>query len=112
VWPTNARKLKVCTNLIDIEQFKIVLVLSTRWVASSHIQLFAITMRLLLSYCQETKNDSTQDKTQRCTYEGLQKKMMTTNFILDLGLMHDACQEFSHLSFIFQEYHVDLYRVK
>jgi hypothetical protein len=37
------------------------------------------------------------------------KKITTTNFILDLGLMFDACQELSGLSFDFQGCHMDLY---
>jgi hypothetical protein len=40
--------------------------------------------RTLVNNFQETKNDSMQDKTKRCTHEGLQTKITTTNFILYL----------------------------
>jgi hypothetical protein len=76
MWPKNARELRMWTNLLDSEQFKIGLVSSIQWVASSFWPVSAVwnNHEAFVSYCQETKNDSTQDKTQRYTHEGLQGK--------------------------------------
>src|SRR5215469_7994843 len=43
-------------------------------------------------------------------YEGLQRKITSTEFLLDLGLMCDALQELSELSLDLQERNIDIYR--
>jgi hypothetical protein len=47
---------------------------------------------------EEAETDQTRDKKNRCTYEGLLKKITSVEFVLDLGLMCDALQELSELS--------------
>ena len=43
--------------------------------------------------------------------EGLQRKITSTEFLLDLGLMCDAFQELSELKLDLQERNIDLYRL-
>ena len=42
-------------------------------------------------------------------YQGLQRKITSTEFVLDLALMCDALQELSELSFKLQDRSVDLH---
>jgi hypothetical protein len=36
---------------------------------------------------KEEENDPTRDKNGRCMYQGLQRKITSTEFVLDLGFM-------------------------
>jgi hypothetical protein len=51
----------------------------------------------------EAKNDNTRDKKEKCMSEGLQRKITSTQLILDLGLMSDALQDLSELSLDLQD---------
>jgi hypothetical protein len=41
----------------------------------------------LIQHFKEAENYPTRDKKDRCMYQGLQRKITSTEFILDLGLM-------------------------
>ena len=45
-----------------------------------------------------------------CTYDGLKRKITSTEFLLDLELMCDALQELSELSLDLQDWNMDLYK--
>ena len=55
-------------------------------------------------------HDPTRDKSDKCIYDGLKRKITSTDFVLDLGLMCDALQELSELSLDLQERDMDLYK--
>ena len=55
-------------------------------------------------------HDPTRDKNDKCTYDGLKRKITSTEFLLDLGLMCDALQELSELSLDLQDRNMDLYK--
>ncbi|KAJ8878122.1 hypothetical protein PR048_022589 [Dryococelus australis] len=57
----------------------------------------------------EAKEDRTRDKKNRTMYEGLLRKISSTEFILDLGLMCESLQELSEVSIDLQERNMDLY---
>ncbi|KAJ8869950.1 hypothetical protein PR048_028961 [Dryococelus australis] len=57
----------------------------------------------------EAKEDRTRDKKDCAMYEGLLRKMSSTEFILDLELMCDSLQELSEVSLDLQERNIDLY---
>uniref|UniRef100_A0A8C8RJZ3 HAT C-terminal dimerisation domain-containing protein n=1 Tax=Pelusios castaneus TaxID=367368 RepID=A0A8C8RJZ3_9SAUR len=98
--PKNSRELHSCAEILEVELLKIGRVLSTRWVSSSFRSVFAVwnIYEALVKHFEE------------CTYEGLKKKITSTEFILDLGLMCDALQELSELSLDLQERNMDLYK--
>jgi len=110
--PKNSRELQICANLLEAELLKIGRMLSTRWVASSFRSVLAVweDYAVLVQHFEEAKLDPTRDKKDQCTYEGLQRKITSTEFVLDLGLMCDALQELSELSLDLQERNMDLYR--
>ena len=110
--PKNSRELQICANLLEAELLKIGRMLSTRWVASSFRSVLAAweDYAVLVQHFEEAKLDPTRDKKDQCTYEGLQRKITSTEFVLDLGLMCDALQELSELSLDLQERNMDLYR--
>ena len=66
----------------------------------------------LVKHFEEASNDPTRSASDKCTYEGLKKKITSTEFIMDLGLMCDALQELSELSLDLQERNMDLYKAK
>ena len=55
-------------------------------------------------------HDPTRDKNDKCTYDGLKRKITSTEFLLDLGLMCDALQKLSELSLDLQDLNMDLYK--
>lgn len=103
--PKNCRELQICAHLLEAELLKIGRMLSTRWVASSYRSVSAVweDYEVLVQHFEEAKLDPTRDKKDKCMYEGLQRKITSTEFVLDLGLMCDALQELSELSLDLQE---------
>jgi hypothetical protein len=41
----------------------------------------------LVQHFKEAENDPTRDKEDRCMYQGLQRKITSNEFILDLGFL-------------------------
>jgi hypothetical protein len=76
--PKNARELEVCATTLDVQLLKIGRILSTHWVASSFRSVSAVWQdyEALVLHSEEVKSDQTRDNGDRCTYEGLFKKIM------------------------------------
>ena len=55
-------------------------------------------------------HDPTRDKNDKSTYDGMKRKITSTEFLLDLGLMCDTIQELSELSLDLQDRNMDLYK--
>ena len=66
----------------------------------------------LVKHFEKASNDPTRSASDKCrpTYEGLKKKITSTEFMMDLGLMCDALHELSELSLDLQERNMDLYK--
>jgi len=57
----------------------------------------------------EARQSSSRDQKEKSRYEGLQRKITSTEFVLDLALICDALQELSELSLELQDRSIDLY---
>ena len=110
--PRNSRELHSCAKLLEVELLKIGRVLSTRWVSSSFRAVFAVwnNYAALVNHFEEAMTDPTRSNNEKCTYEGLKKKIASTEFVMDLGLMCDALQELSELSLDLQQRNMNLYK--
>lgn len=108
----NNRELRSCAELLGNELLKIGRILSTRWVSSSVRTVLAVwnNFESLVHHFEEAMHDPTRDKSDKCTYDGLKRKITSTAFLLDLGLMCDALQELSELSLYLQDRDMDLYK--
>lgn len=109
--PKNARELQMHANALEIQLLKIGRILNTRWVASSFRTVSAVWQdyEALVLHFRQAQEDGRRSKTDRSLYEGLLKKITSSAFVLDLGLMCDALQELSELSLDLQERHINLY---
>ena len=110
--PKNSRELHLCAELLGAELLKIGRILSTRWVSSSLRTVLAMwnNFESLVYHFEEAMHDPTRDKNDECTYDDLKRKITSTEFLLDLGLMCDALQELSELSLDLQDRNMDLYK--
>jgi len=108
--PKNSRELQICANLLEVQLLKVGRILSTRWVASSFRSVSAVweNYEALVEHFDQAKQDTSRDQKERCMYQGLQCKITSTEFVLDLALMCDALQELSELSLELQDRSVDL----
>jgi hypothetical protein len=81
-------------------------------VASSFRSVSAVweNFDALVRHFKEAENNPTRDEKDRCMYQGLQRKITSTEFILDLGLMCDVLQELSELSLELQDRNINLYQ--
>jgi hypothetical protein len=113
VSPKNSRELHICTKLLEVKLLKTGTILSTQWVALSFCSVSAVwqNYEVLVRHFEEAKNDNTRDKKEKCMYESLQRKITSTQLILDLGLMCDALLELSELSLDLQECNIIIYIV-
>lgn len=62
-----------------------------------------------MQHFDQAKQSSLRDQKGKCMYEGLQRKIMSTEYVLDLALMCDVLQELSELSLELQDRNVNLY---
>lgn len=67
-------------------------------------------MNPFVRHFEPAMHDPTRDKNDKCTYDGLKRKIASTEFLLDLGLMCDTLQELSELSSDLQDCNIDLYK--
>jgi len=109
--PKNSRELQECAKLLDVQLLKIGRVLSSRWVASSFRSVSAVweNYDALVEHFQQAKQCPSRDQKDRYTYDGLLRKITSTEFVLDLALMCDALQELAGLSLDLQDRKLDLY---
>jgi hypothetical protein len=63
--------------------------------------------KALVLHSEKAKNDKNRDKKEKCINKGLLRKIITVEFILDLGL-YDVLHELSELSLDLQERNTDL----
>ena len=110
--PKNSKELHLCAELLGAELLKIGRILSTRWVSSSFRTVLAVwnNFESLVYHFEEAMHDPTRDKNDKCTYDGLKRKITSTEFLLDLGLICDTLQELSELSLDLQDWNMDLYK--
>jgi hypothetical protein len=85
----------VCANSLDIELLKIGQILSTCWVALSFQSVSAVWNNYELIIFNTRM---IQRRTKQRDAHMKDHRIMTMNFILDLGLMCDALQALSDLS--------------
>ena len=95
--PKKKRELKEVAKNLDAQLLKIGKVLSTRWVASSHRTVLAVWNNYEALY-QHFKDKAAEKEKQSAMYEGLNKRIQSPEFLLDLALMCDVFFELSELS--------------
>ena len=90
--------IHLCAELLGAELLKIGRILSTRWVSSSLRTVLAVwnNFEFLVYHFEEAMHDPTRDKNDKCTYDGLKRKITSTEFLLDLGLMCDASKNYQN----------------
>jgi len=95
---------------LESEVRKIGRLLDTRWVASS----FRADNAVWTSFCalhkhfQSAASDTNRDSKERATFAGLQKKLSSTGFVNNLGIMLDALEELKDLSEALQSRDISL----
>ncbi|KAJ8872613.1 hypothetical protein PR048_026219 [Dryococelus australis] len=106
--PKNARQLKVCAQTLETQILKGERILSRPQFCSSDNIVAAVRQNYeaMVLHLEEAKEDRTRDKKDREMYEGLLRKISSTEFILDLELIN----ELSDVSFDLQERNIDLYK--
>ncbi|KAJ8893726.1 hypothetical protein PR048_006326 [Dryococelus australis] len=104
--PKNAIELKVCAQSFETQ------ILKVGWVASSYNTVAAVwqNYEAMVLHFEKAKEDRTRDKKDCAMYEGLLRKISSTEFILNLGLMCDSLQELSEVILDLQERNIDLYK--
>ena len=95
--PKNKRELKGIAENLDVQLLKIGKVLSTRWVASSYRTVLAVWNNYEALY-GHFKAKSVVNGKQSAMYEGLNKRIQSSEFLIDLALMYDVLFELSELS--------------
>lgn len=95
--PKNMRELKEAAKGLDTQLLKIGKVLSTRWVASSYRTVLAVWNNYEALYQHFQAKIAEKDK-QAAMYEGLNRRIQSPEFLLDLALMCDVLFELSELS--------------
>jgi hypothetical protein len=107
--PQNSRELHVCAKLLEVELLKIGRILSTRWVASRFRSVSAVWQNYEVSVRHFEEARIQGIKKEKFMYEGLQRKITSTQLILDFGLMCDSLQELSELTLDLQERNIVMY---
>ncbi|XP_028410502.1 E3 SUMO-protein ligase KIAA1586-like [Dendronephthya gigantea] len=95
--PKNVRELREVAKSLDVQLLKIGKVLSTRWVASSHRTVLAVWNNYE-ALCKHFKDKAAEKGKNSTMYEGLNKRIQSEEFLLDLALMCDVLFELSELS--------------
>ena len=103
--PKAQRELEHCCKLLHERCFSIGRILNTRWVASSLRTVNAVWSQYeaLHKHMQEAASDTSRSSSERAQYSGLLKKLTTTQFVLNLGLLRDALTELADVSLLLQK---------
>ncbi|KAK3910136.1 E3 SUMO-protein ligase KIAA1586 [Frankliniella fusca] len=87
---------ELCTQLLRIGR-----ILGCRWVASSFQTIKSVWTAHRPSFVYfntEADELESRDSVQRATMRGIAKRLQSTQFVLDLGLLYDVLEELSNLS--------------
>jgi hypothetical protein len=106
----NVRELASCALELESEVRKIGRLLDTRWVASSFRTAMAVwtSYGALQKHFQLAASDRDHDSKERATFAGLDKKLSSTAFLNNLGIMLDALEELKDLSEALQSRDISL----
>ena len=96
----NNRELRDASLELGTRILRIGRVLDMRWVASSYRTVNAVwvSFAALAHHFQQAGSDSSRDCVERKKYDGLRSRLTSTEFVCDLGLLHDVLRELSDLS--------------
>ena len=103
--PKNQHELDGCAEEIGQQLRKIGRIFGVRWVSSSYRTVSAV-WKNYQSLCMHFENascDTHRNSQDRASFLGLLKRIRSPEFVVDLGLMHDALHELSSLSLLLQE---------
>lgn len=98
--PKNTRELAKSALQLETQIMRIGRMLETRWVASSFKTVIAVwtSYRALHDHFQYAGTDADRDMKERASFSGLDKKLTSTAFVHNLGVMLDALEELKDLS--------------
>lgn len=98
--PKNIRELTKSAVQLETQIMRIGRMLETRWVASSFKTVIAVwtSYRALHDHFQYAATDVLRDAKERASFSGLDKKLTSTAFVHNLGVMLDALEELKGLS--------------
>jgi hypothetical protein len=102
--PKNQRELMACSSTLDKRLKKIGKIFTIRWVSSSLRTVKAVWdgYSALATHFSVAKDDKFRESRERAKYEGLFKHFTSFQFVMNLGIMHDALTELSELSLSLQ----------
>ena len=110
--PKNMRELKEAAKGLDAQLLKIGKVLSKRWVASSYRTVLAVWKNCkALPVYQHFKAKVAEKDKQAAMYEGLNRRIQSSESLLDLALMCHVLFELSALSEILQHHSMNIVKV-
>lgn len=98
--PKNVRELQQVSNELDINLQKIGRILGVRWVASSFRAVHAVwvSYSALYKHFHNASQDESRDSTDKTKFQGLARKLSSSEFLRNLGLLCDALEELKELS--------------
>ncbi|KAI6651795.1 hypothetical protein LOD99_5042 [Oopsacas minuta] len=102
--PKNQRELIECSLAVSEQVTKVGRLLDTRWVSSSFRTVKAVwySYESLCKHFETASQDFSRDSTDRAMFNGLEKRIRSPEFLMDLGLMFDTLYELSSLSELLQ----------
>lgn len=108
----NRQEIEAVAAELNTQLLRIGRILDVRWVSSSLRSVRAVwtAHRALFVYLDAGAEDGTREATQRATMRGLANRLSSKQFVLDLGLMHDALEELSSLSLQLQKRDMTLHK--
>jgi len=97
--PKHSRALESCCQDLKLQFNKIGRVLSTWWVSSSLRTVRAVkkSFSALHSHFKNSCDDQSNDKNTIAVFIGFKKRLESSEFVLDLGIMYDVLQLLSML---------------
>ena len=100
----------VCSSNLDKRLKKVGKIFTIRWVSSSLRTVKAVWdgYSALAKHFSEAKEDKLRKSRERAKYEGLCKYFTSYQFVMNLGIMHDALTELSELSLYLQRQNITL----
>ena len=87
-----------CASELDVQLNRIGCILSVRWLSYQALHL----------HFTRKASDPLTESREKAKFSGLAKKLESSTFIKNLGLMHDALEELSDLSLALQRADISL----